>query len=186
MLTAKPVSVIVIDSDDAGTPKSCMTSLRELKRPPRNAFADITNILQSSAVHSTKVRCADKDKVKKIYFDSSSILDKENVKASTFQSSEVHTTKGRVKEKANFKIINDSEKGKTKVSNWEDAPLKDWSRNLFAEEFSTDKSTVCYMMRIWVRHVPQCLCNCNTCYIFSLYEYIGGFDLIFFCYYRGD
>uniref|UniRef100_A0A161XWU3 Uncharacterized protein n=1 Tax=Daucus carota subsp. sativus TaxID=79200 RepID=A0A161XWU3_DAUCS len=62
----------------------------------------------------------------------------------TLDRNVAHTRKGRVKEKskaASLESRNSREKGRAKESNWEHAPLKDWSRNLFAEEFSTNKST---------------------------------------------
>ena len=46
----------IIVASDAGTPKSCMTSLREHNLPPRTPFADITNTVERSVVHTTKVK----------------------------------------------------------------------------------------------------------------------------------
>ncbi|XP_063939748.1 uncharacterized protein LOC135148453 [Daucus carota subsp. sativus] len=124
------------------TPKSCMTSLREHNLPPRTPFADITNTVERSVVHTTKVK--GKVRERKTIFENSNSIGKENAKGSTLQSIEAHRTKGGVKDKVrttNLESNNFAEKGKGKVSNWENAPLKDWIRNLFAEEFSTNKST---------------------------------------------
>uniref|UniRef100_A0A166AS76 Uncharacterized protein n=1 Tax=Daucus carota subsp. sativus TaxID=79200 RepID=A0A166AS76_DAUCS len=140
MDTESPASAITYlqETDHAGTRQSCKSILQEQKRPPRTPFTDITNTLDSCALLTTKVR--GKDKAKKTKFNSSNIVDEENAKTSTLQSFEdrIHKVKGKT---TNFETNSAKEKGKAKISNWENATLKDWSRNLFAEEFSTDKST---------------------------------------------
>ena len=106
------------------------------------------------------------------------------------QSIEAHRTKGGVKDKVrttNLESNNFAEKGKGKVSNWKDAPLKDWSRNLFAEEFSTNKSTDSVLYdEDWVRQFPMCkliLIFVNEFFPMNIYMLL---KLYFFCLCRGD